>query len=46
VEPLPGRQLRQRTTLYGTPSAERQAAAAASDGVATSVRKGILIITR
>jgi FO synthase len=33
-----GRPLRQRTTLYGTPSAERQAAAAASDGVCTSVR--------
>jgi FO synthase len=45
VEPLTGRQLRQRTTLYGTPSAERQAAAAASDGVATSVRKGIPLIT-
>ncbi|MBO0838680.1 MAG: 7,8-didemethyl-8-hydroxy-5-deazariboflavin synthase, partial [Actinobacteria bacterium] len=33
-----GRQLRQRTTLYGTPSAERMAAAAASDGVCASVR--------
>ncbi|HTU73479.1 MAG TPA: bifunctional FO biosynthesis protein CofGH [Trebonia sp.] len=41
VAPLPGRQLRQRTTLYGTPSAERQAAAQASDGVATSVRQPI-----
>jgi len=46
VEPLPGRQLRQRTTLYGTPSPERQAAALASDGVATSVRQGIPIIAR
>ncbi len=44
VEPLPGRQLRQRTTLYGTPSPQRQAAALASDGVAASVRKGIPII--
>jgi len=33
-----GRPLRQRTTLYGTPSAERAAAAAASDGVCASVR--------
>jgi FO synthase len=33
-----GRQLRQRTTLYGEPSAERKAAAAASDGVCASVR--------
>jgi FO synthase len=33
-----GRPLRQRTTLYGTPSAERLAAAAASDGVCASVR--------
>ncbi len=33
-----GRQLRQRTTMYGTPSAERMAAAAASDGVCASVR--------
>jgi FO synthase len=33
-----GRSLRQRTTLYGTPSAERMAAAAASDGVCASVR--------
>jgi FO synthase len=46
VDPLPGRQLRQRTTLYGTPSPERQAAARASDGVATSVRQGIPIIAR
>jgi len=33
-----GRALRQRTTLYGSPSAERIAAAAASDGVCASVR--------
>ncbi len=33
-----GRKLRQRTTLYGTPPAERVAAAAASDGVCDSVR--------
>jgi len=33
-----GRPLRQRTTMYGTPSAERMAAAAASDGVCSSVR--------
>jgi FO synthase len=33
-----GRPLRQRTTLYGTPSAERMTASAASDGVCASVR--------
>jgi FO synthase len=33
-----GRPLRQRTTLYGEPGAERIAAAAASDGVCASVR--------
>ena len=33
-----GRPMRQRTTLYGTPSAERMAAAGASDGVCASVR--------
>jgi FO synthase len=33
-----GRPLRQRTTLYGTPGPERMAAAAASDGVCSSVR--------
>jgi FO synthase len=33
-----GRPLRQRTTLYETPAAERLAAAALSDGVCTSVR--------
>jgi len=37
VSPL-GRPLRQRTTLYGKPSAERLAAAALSDGVCTTVR--------
>jgi FO synthase len=37
VAPL-GRPLRQRTTLYGTPAAERLAASAASDGVCASVR--------
>ncbi len=46
VAPLPGRRLSQRTTLYGTPSAERQAAATASDGVAESVRRGLPIIAR
>ena len=39
VAPL-GRPLRQRTTLYGTPAADRIAAAEASDGVCTSVRQG------
>ncbi|WP_281361628.1 bifunctional FO biosynthesis protein CofGH [Acrocarpospora pleiomorpha] len=34
-----GRPLRQRTTSYGTPSAERQAAAQASDGVCRTVRR-------
>jgi FO synthase len=33
-----GRPLRQRTTTYGSPSAQRIAAAAASDGVCASVR--------
>ncbi len=33
-----GRPMRQRTTTYGTPSAERITAAAASDGVCASVR--------
>jgi FO synthase len=37
VAPI-GRPLRQRTTLYGTPAADRLAAAAASDGVCASVR--------
>ncbi|HWG60138.1 MAG TPA: bifunctional FO biosynthesis protein CofGH [Streptosporangiaceae bacterium] len=35
-----GRPLRQRTTLYADPSPERQAAAAASDGVCAAVRGG------
>ena len=35
-----GRPLRQRTTLYGQPPAERLAAAAASDGVCESIRAG------
>jgi FO synthase len=35
-----GRPISQRTTLYEKPSAERQAAAALSDGVCTSVRGG------
>jgi len=39
VAPL-GRPLRQRTTLYGHPTAERLAASAASDGVCASVRAG------
>jgi FO synthase len=43
VDPL-GRPLRQRTTLYGEVSAERQAAAAASDGVAASVRRPLPVI--
>jgi FO synthase len=43
TEPL-GRPLRQRTTLYGEAAPERQAAAAASDGVCTSVRKGLPIL--
>jgi len=34
-----GRTLRQRTTQYGIPSAERMAAAAASDGVCASVKR-------
>jgi FO synthase len=41
-----GRPLRQRTTLYGEPSRERQAAAAASDGVCASVRQGLPILAR
>ncbi len=41
-----GRPLRQRTTLYGAPSPERLAAAAASDGVAASVRKGLPVLAR
>jgi FO synthase len=45
TEPL-GRPLRQRTTLYGTPAPDRLAAAAASDGVAASVRAGLPILAR
>ena len=45
VAPL-GRPLRQRTTLYGTPGADRIAAAEASDGVCTSVRQGLPILAR
>ncbi|HEX4397208.1 MAG TPA: bifunctional FO biosynthesis protein CofGH [Trebonia sp.] len=45
TEPL-GRPLRQRTTLYGTPAPDRLAAAAASDGVAASVRTGLPILAR
>jgi FO synthase len=44
VAPL-GRPLRQRTTLYGTPAQDRVVAAAASDGVAASVRQGLPILT-
>jgi FO synthase len=39
-----GRPLRQRSTTYGTVSAERQAAAAASDGVCSSVRNPLPLI--
>src|SRR5215831_5715739 len=39
IAPL-GRPLRQRTTGYGNPTAERLAASAASDGVCASVRGG------
>ena len=45
VSPL-GRPLRQRTTLYGTPAADRIAAAEASDGVCSSVRQGLPILAR
>jgi len=41
-----GRPLRQRTTLYGEPAADRVAAAEASDGVCTSVRAGLPILAR
>jgi len=43
TEPL-GRPMRQRTTTYGEVSAERTAAAAASDGVCASVRSGLPIL--
>ena len=45
VAPL-SRPLVQRTTLYGTPAEDRIAAAVASDGVCTSVRQGLPILTR
>jgi len=45
VAPL-DRPLRQRTTTYGTPAADRIAAAEASDGVCTSVRQGLPILSR
>ena len=45
VDPI-GRPLRQRTTLYGEPAPDRQAAATASDGVAASVRNGLPILSR
>jgi FO synthase len=44
TEPL-GRPLRPRTTTYGEVPAERQAAAAASDGVCASVRSGLPLLT-
>ncbi|MFB9251615.1 bifunctional FO biosynthesis protein CofGH [Sphaerisporangium melleum] len=44
VEPT-GRPLRQRLTGYGVPSAERVAAARASDGVCRSVRRTIPLVT-
>ena len=40
-----GRPLRQRTTTYGPVPAERQAAAAASDGVCSSVRNPLPLIS-
>ena len=43
TDPL-GRSLRQRTTTYGDPGPERRAAAAASDGVAASVRSRLPVI--
>ncbi|HEY9240518.1 MAG TPA: 5-amino-6-(D-ribitylamino)uracil--L-tyrosine 4-hydroxyphenyl transferase CofH, partial [Streptosporangiaceae bacterium] len=44
VEPLE-RPLRQRTTTYGEPPAERLAAAAASDGVTPAVRTPLPLVT-
>src|SRR5271168_771124 len=44
AEPL-GRPMRQRTTTYGEVPAERQAAAAASDGVCVSVRSGLPLLS-
>jgi FO synthase len=40
-----GRPARQRTTSYGTPSAERLAAARASDGVCRSVRRTLPVVS-
>ncbi len=40
-----GRPVRQRTTSYGTPSAERLAAARASDGVCRSVRRSLPVVS-
>jgi FO synthase len=45
VAPLAGRTLRQRTTLYGEVPPDRAAAAAASDGVCTSVRTPLPLIS-
>src|SRR6266566_2345121 len=44
TEPL-GRPLRPRTTTYGDVPAERQAAAEATDGVCSSVRAGLPLLT-
>src|SRR5690242_11711499 len=44
TEPL-GRPLHPRTTTYGEVPAERQAAAAATDGVCSSVRSGLPLLT-
>jgi FO synthase len=44
AEPL-GRPLRPRTTTYGEVPAERQAAAEATDGVCSSVRAGLPLLT-
>ena len=41
-----GRPLRQRTTTYGEPPAERLAAAVASDGVTPAVRNPLPLVTR
>jgi FO synthase len=41
-----GRPLRQRTTTYGPVPAERQAAAAATDGVCASVRAGLPLLAQ
>ena len=40
-----GRPMRQRTTTYGEVSAERLSAAAASDGVCSSVRRGLPLLS-